>query len=222
MNKIVVEDCGANVPYMPIWRRQEEMVRQIIDARAAGEPYAETLLLVEHSPVYTLGRHGHEDNMLLSAAQLGAMGAELVRTDRGGDITFHGPGQLVAYPIIDLLRHGLGVKAYVDMLEQAVIDTLATYGIAGGRVEGATGVWLGIGTPAERKICAIGIRCSRFVACHGLALNANTDLGFFRAINPCGFTDKGVTSIALELGHEVDFREVKQRFAKCFLAKLGA
>ena len=126
-------------------------------------------------------------------------GAEVVEIDRGGDVTFHGPGQLVVYPIVDLQRCGLGVKNYVHLLEETVILTLADYGIDSGRVEGATGVWLGIGTPTERKICAIGIRCSRFISMHGLALNISTDLSWFSAINPCGFTDRGVTTLYQEL-----------------------
>lgn len=217
---MIVEDCGAGVAYVPMWQRQERLVEEIIARRAAGEAYDERLLIVEHSPVYTLGRHGDAANMLLSSVELGRLGAELVQTDRGGDITFHGPGQLVAYPIIDLLRHRMGVKDYVHTLEQAVIDTIATYGINGRRVQGATGVWLDVGTPRERKICAIGVRCKRFVTCHGLALNVNTDLRYFQAINPCGFTDKGVTSLAAELGQSVDFEEVKHRFTLCFAGLL--
>jgi lipoyl(octanoyl) transferase len=149
--------------------------------------------------------------MLLSEAQLQAIGATLYHIDRGGDITFHGPGQLVAYPIIDLERFSLSLKQYVAVLEEAVIRTCAAYGVKGERVEGATGVWLDKSTPRERKICAIGVRSSHFVTMHGLALNVNTDLNYFRYIHPCGFIDKGVTSLALECGHPIDMQEVKQR-----------
>jgi lipoyl(octanoyl) transferase len=149
--------------------------------------------------------------MLLNEAQLQAIGATLYHIDRGGDITFHGPGQLVAYPILDLEHYGLGLKEYIHVLEEAVIRTCATYGVTGTRVPGATGVWLDKDTPRERKICAIGVRSSHFVTMHGLALNVNTDLNYFRYIHPCGFIDKGVTSLALECGHAVDMHEVKQR-----------
>lgn len=145
-----------------------------------------------------MGRHAHPEN-ILRRQWLESRGAEVVEIDRGGDVTFHGPGQLVVYPIVDLQRYGLGVKGYVNILEESVIRTLADYGVEGGRVEGATGVWIGVGTPGERKICAIGIRCSRFITMHGLALNVDTDLEWFSAINPCGFTDKGVTALWREL-----------------------
>ena len=149
--------------------------------RQNREDTEEHLLLVEHPPVFTLGRHGHAENMLVSEDALAAKGIEFVRIERGGDITFHGPGQLVAYPIIDLQRHHLGVKDYVNLLEEAVIRTIAHYGITGERVEGATGVWIDKGLPGERKICAIGVKCTRFVTMHGLALNINTDLHYFGA-----------------------------------------
>jgi lipoyl(octanoyl) transferase len=145
---------------------------------------------------------------------LQAIGATLFHIDRGGDITFHGPGQLVAYPILDLEHYGLGLKAYIHRLEEAVIRTCAAYGVKGDRVEGATGVWLDVGTPRERKICAIGVRSSRFVTMHGLALNVNTDLNYFRYIHPCGFIDKGVTSLAVECGGPVDMQEVKDRLSR--------
>ncbi len=154
--------------------------------------------------------------MLVSEDALAAKGIEFVRIERGGDITFHGPGQLVAYPIIDLQRHHLGVKDYVNMLEEAVIRTIAHYGITGERVEGATGVWIDKGLPGERKICAIGVKCTRFVTMHGLALNINTDLHYFGAINPCGFIDKGVTSVRQETGKEADMQEAKELFAAHF------
>lgn len=173
-----------------------------------SSPGREYILTVEHTPVYTLGRHGHIENVLRRIP-----GVDVVPITRGGDITFHGPGQLVVYPIIDMQRHNLGVKSYIHTLEEAVIRLISEYGVKGERVEGATGVWIGVGTPRERKICAIGVKCSRFCTMHGLALNVNTDLGWFNNINPCGFTDKGVTSLALETGGEVDFEAVKKHFA---------
>ena len=152
--------------------------------------------------------------MLLSEAQLKQIGAELFHIDRGGDITYHGPGQLVCYPILCLEDFHLGLKEYINLLEEAVIRVCRSYGIESGRVKGATGVWLASGTPDERKICAIGVRSSHFVTMHGLALNANTDLRYFGYIHPCGFINKGVTSIAREVGHEVPMEEVCARLEK--------
>ncbi len=187
--------------YLPVLELQRQRFGQMCAAKAAKQPVEqEWLMMVEHRPVYTLGMHADASN-ITHEAWLRAQGADVHRIERGGDVTFHGPGQIVVYPLIDLEARGLGVKSYVHLLEQAVIDTLADYGIEGGRVEGATGVWLGIGTPAERKVCAIGVKISRYCSMHGLALNVNTDLRWFGAINPCGFTDRGVTTIALETGH---------------------
>lgn len=177
--------------------------------------------MVEHNHVYTLGLHGKAENMLLNEGQLKERGIEFIHIERGGDITYHGPGQIVVYPIINLKAHKLGVKDYVHLLEQIVIDFLATYEIESGRVEGATGVWLGIGTPAERKICAIGVKCSHFVTRHGFALNINTDLSYFSLINPCGFVDKGVTSLSVELGKPVDMDEAKERLRGIINAALA-
>ena len=217
---IEVRDLGT-IPYRDAYALQLDLFGRLLDSTRAGDPAPQgTLLLVEHPHVYTLGRHGHADNLLVGADRLAARGIECVRIERGGDITYHGPGQLVAYPLISMRRYGLGVKSYIALLEEAVIRTLLTYGITAGRVEDATGVWIGIGTPRERKICAIGVKCSRFCTMHGLALNVNTDLSYFHAINPCGFTDKGVTSIAAELGHPVDMQELKHRFTDIFLSLL--
>lgn len=178
-----------DTPYRTMWERQKSLQAGIIEGKEE-----ETLILTTHKPVYTLGRHGHAENMLTLPA-----GVECIRIDRGGDVTYHGPGILIAYPLISLPFHRLGVKAYVDRLEEAVIRTLAHYGIKGERVEGATGVWLGKGTPLERKICAIGVKVSRGVTMHGLALCVDNPLQPFSQINPCGFTDKGVTTIHREL-----------------------
>ncbi len=198
--------------YRTVWDLQKDLFNRLVDEkRNSGKVENEYLIFVEHDPVYTMGRRAKETNMLMSDEWLQQHGIECIPIERGGDITFHGPGQLVAYPIIDLQAHKIGVRDYVNILEQAVINTIATYGITGERIDGATGVWIGKGTSSERKICAIGVKCSRSVTMHGLALNASTDLNYFRAINPCGFTDKGVTSISEECDKPVDLEEVKSR-----------
>lgn len=208
--------------YSAVLDMQRKIFSGMVETKKRGEtPEVERLLLVEHQPVITLGRHAHEENLLVDEERLRAEGIEVVRIERGGDITYHGPGQLVAYPLIDLERHHMGVKSYVEFLEEVVIRTLSAYGIKGERVDGATGVWIGKGTPGERKICAIGVKCSRHCTMHGLALNVNTDLSHFRLINPCGFIDKGVTSMAAELGKELDIDEVKKVFSSKFLELLG-
>ncbi|MDE5663980.1 MAG: lipoyl(octanoyl) transferase LipB [Muribaculaceae bacterium] len=207
-------------PYRPMWEHQRNLFDSMVARKRAGEPCDEEhLLMLEHEPVITLGRHGHEENLLM-ASELERRGIECIRIERGGDITYHGPGQLVVYPIIDLERHHLGIKSYINLLEEAVIRTIADYGITGERVEGATGVWIGRGTPTERKICAIGVKCSRYVTMHGLALNVSTDLSPFTLINPCGFTDKGVTSIARELGHPIPLPEVARTLTAHLLSLL--
>ena len=180
------------------------------DETADGADDAGTVLLVEHPPVYTLGKSGHAENLLVNQEALEAMGAQFFHIDRGGDITFHGPGQLVCYPILDLERIGIGLREYIEALEEAVIRTVAEYGIAAGRIAGASGVWIDPGKARPRKICAIGVRSSRYVTMHGFALNVTTDLEWFSRINPCGFTDRGVTSIAAETGSQPSMQEVKQ------------
>ena len=175
---------------------------------------AGTILLVEHPPVYTLGKSGHAENLLVGREALEAMGAQFFHIDRGGDITFHGPGQLVCYPILDLERLGIGLREYIEALEEAVIRTVAEYGIAAGRIAGASGVWIDPGKARPRKICAIGVRSSRYVTMHGFALNVTTDLQWFSRINPCGFTDRGVTSIAAETGLQPPMQKVKQTVIK--------
>ncbi len=172
-----------------------------------------TLMLCEHPNVYTLGAHGKSANMLIDDRMLEKIGATFHKTDRGGDITFHGYGQMVAYPIFDLNRLGIGLRDYIYGLEEAVIATIAHWDIKGGRSEGATGVWCDT-KGALSKICAIGVKASHFVTMHGLALNVNTDLDYFTYINPCGFTDRGVTSIEALTGGRVDMETVKRRFVK--------
>jgi lipoyl(octanoyl) transferase len=168
-------------------------------------------LLVEHPHVYTLGKSGDEHNLLVHDDFLKKIEATYYKINRGGDITYHGPGQLVGYPIIDLEHYHIGVREYIEKMEDAIIATIAHYGLSGGRREGATGVWLDSNIPAKaRKICAIGVRVSRYVTMHGFALNVNTDMRYFSYINPCGFISYGVTSLERELGHPVDMKEVKE------------
>ena len=196
-------------------KRSNEEARQQIEREAGW------LLLVEHNPVYTLGKSGKDENMLVPESYLRSIGAEFFHIDRGGDVTYHGPGQVVGYPILDLEQIGIGLRDYINALEEAIIGVCAEWGIAAGRVEGASGVWIEGESPRARKICAIGVRSSRYVTMHGFALNANTDLKYFTHINPCGFVDKGVTSIEKELGHEVDMKLVKSQVVKHLSEKLN-
>lgn len=210
-NCFETEDWGL-IDYAEAWRRQEHCFEQLISAKLKGvQMPANRWILCEHSPVITLGRHGNAGNLLRPVAELAALGIAFYQIDRGGDITFHGPGQLVGYPIFDLDGLHIGLKQYVTLLEEAVICTLRLYGVTATRLAGATGVWLDAGTPKSRKICAIGVRSSHFVTMHGFALNVNTDLTQFTLINPCGFCDKGVTSLSAEVGATIDMDEVKQR-----------
>lgn len=187
-------------PYREIWDIQKEYFKSLVDAKTDHSPITEEYLLYgEHYPVYTLGFHGDANNLLLSESLLKDRDAELIRIERGGDITYHGPGQLILYPILDLQKRNLGIKEYMFLLEECVIRLLKQFGIESGRVDGATGVWLGIDTMKERKICAMGVKCRRHITMHGLALNISTDLSAFSAINPCGFVDKGVTSLHKEI-----------------------
>lgn len=209
-NHLIVEDWGLIV-YAEAWQRQEELFNQRLVSKAGQDADAlDHIILCEHPHVYTLGRSGKAANMLMTDEQLKRIGASYYHIDRGGDITYHGPGQLVCYPILDLERYHLGLKEYIWLIEESVIRLCASYGIETGRLEKATGVWLDAHGPKVRKICAIGVRSSRYVTMHGLALNVNTDLRYFSYINPCGFIDKGVTSLAKELGCEVPMEEVKK------------
>lgn len=205
-----VEQWGR-VSYAKAWERQTELFNALVEAKQTGKTYGNRIVFVEHPHVYTLGRSGKNTNMLLNEAQLKAIGATLYHIDRGGDITYHGPGQLVCYPILNLEDYHLGLKEYIHVLEESVIRVCVSYGIEAGRVKGATGVWLAVGTPQERKICAIGVRSSHFVTMHGLALNVNTDLRYFSYIHPCGFMDKGVTSLQKELNRAISVKEVTER-----------
>ncbi|NLI36218.1 MAG: lipoyl(octanoyl) transferase LipB [Bacteroidales bacterium] len=202
------------IPYHEAWDRQEKWFNEVVDAKQNGTPYINRVIFCQHPHVYTLGRSGKEQNMLLSESQLKAIDATLYHIDRGGDITYHGPGQIVCYPIINLEEFNLGLKQYVHLLEEAVIRVCRSYGIQSGRIERATGVWLDGDTPRARKICAIGVRSSHFVTMHGLAFNINTDLRYFSYINPCGFVDKGVTSLSKELGKVIDIAQVEEQLYK--------
>lgn len=202
--------------YREVWELQENLLEEVKNVKLAGGESIPHLLFVEHDPVYTLGKSGNEANLLINAIQLRAKHAEFIKVDRGGDITFHGPGQLVAYPVFDLEKLGIGVREYVEKLEEVVIRSIAAYGLRGNRLPGATGVWLEPDTSRARKICAIGVKCSRYVTMHGFALNVNTDLDYFSYIHPCGFIDKGVTSLEKELGHPVDMSEVKEKVKNNF------
>ncbi len=175
-----------------------------------NEPTPNFLIFTEHPHVYTLGKSGKQEHLLASPGELRRLGARFIPTDRGGDITYHGPGQIVGYPIIDLDNFGLEIMGYIRLLEQAVIDVLQTYGLKGERSQGETGVWLDVGTPKARKICAIGVRTSRWVTMHGFALNLNPDLRYFDRIIPCGIRGKGVTSLERELGYTPPRHTVEQ------------
>ena len=199
------------IEYTEAWAKQETLFSGSIEKKVQDLTTDNYLVFCEHPHVYTLGKSGDEQNMLLNYIQLQARNATFVHSNRGGDITYHGPGQVVGYPIFDLANFGLGLKQYIHNIEEAIINTLAQYNIQSTRLDGATGVWLDVGLPACRKICAIGVRSSRFVTMHGFALNVNTQLEYFNYINPCGFVDKGVTSMEKELGEKVDMEELKLR-----------
>ena len=214
---VLYQDIGRR-GYEETWKLQEDIFKRLVDSKlkknsAGSQDDADsrgTLIFVEHPHVYTLGRSGSENNLLIDHIQLQAKEASFVKTDRGGDITYHGPGQIVGYPIFDLERIGIGLKDYIFYLEQAIINTLQEFRLTGSRLDGATGVWLDPDKRGKaRKICAIVVKASRYVTMHGFAFNVNTDLNYFNYINPCGFTDKGVTSLEKELGEKQDFESVK-------------
>ena len=197
--------------YKECWDYQESLLADVTaDKLAAKKPSAKNyFLLVEHPHVYTLGKSGDEKNLLAHSDFLEKIQATFYKINRGGDITYHGPGQLVGYPIFDLEFYKIGVREYIEKMEDAIIKTIAEFGLTGGRKEGATGVWLDATHKVRaRKICAIGVRVSRYVTMHGFALNVNTDMRYFNYINPCGFSAFGVTSIQQELGREIDMQQV--------------
>ena len=206
--KIIIKNLGL-IEYQEAWDFQENLFKQLMDAKIAGKPTPNYLLFCEHPHVYTLGKSGSVNNLLINNRQLQEKNVSFVKTNRGGDITYHGPGQIVGYPILNLENFGLGIRDYVGLLEESIIKVLADFDLKGERLPGATGVWLDPGVPGKtRKICAIGVKASRFITMHGFAFNVNTDLRFFNYINPCGFTDKSVTSLQKELGMEMNFEAV--------------
>lgn len=218
-NIAIFEDLGLK-DYKETWDYQEIFFNRKVKKKGSvkspdnldASDTRNRLLFVEHPHVYTLGKSGSENNMLLDYIQLQAKDASFYKIDRGGDITYHGPGQIVGYPIFDLEPLGLKLKEYIYRLEEAVIITLGQYGIKGDRLDGATGVWLDTKIEGRaRKICAIGVRASRYVTMHGFAFNVNTNLEYFNFINPCGFTDKGVTSMEKELGEKQDLEGIKMK-----------
>lgn len=221
MNKsICFQDLGRQ-DYKATWEYQEELFDYIVGLKIKNRQESTQLetpnyfLFVEHPHVYTLGKSGDVSNLLLSEKQLEAKGAAFYKINRGGDITYHGPGQIVGYPILDLENFFTDIHKYLRFLEEAIILTLAEYGLSGARSPGETGVWLGIGTPFARKICAMGVRASRWVTMHGFAFNVNVDLGYFDHIIPCGIKGKAVTSLHVELGIEkVDEAMVKEKILK--------
>jgi lipoyl(octanoyl) transferase len=229
MNKeqIIFQDLGK-MPYQAAWDYQEKLLQENVKKKSTvgGQQLTVNhLLFVEHPPVYTLGKSGNMDNVLMSDDELQANNIEFFHTNRGGDITFHGPEQIVGYPILDLEKFYTDIGKYLRNIEEVIILTMAEYGIKGDRSSGETGVWIEPGVPGkERKICAIGVRCSRWITMHGFAFNVNTDLSYFNNIIPCGIVNKQVTSMQKELGHSLNMQEVKEKvksnFERVFEAEL--
>lgn len=210
---IVFEDLGL-IDYQEAWDYQEVRFKRLVEHKRQPEGKimpSQYLLFCEHPHVYTLGKSGDEHNLLIRQDFLKKIEATYYKTNRGGDITYHGPGQVVGYPIVDLEKLGLGLKQYISLLEDSIIELLEKYGITATQMEGATGVWLDATHPVKaRKICAIGVRSGRHVTMHGFALNVNTNLDYFTYINPCGFDTNGVTSMEKELGGSCDFEKIKE------------
>ena len=222
MNKnILLKDLFVK-DYKDTWDYQTELLQEIVSVKINNrksnlqKATKNHFLFVEHPHVYTLGKSGDLNNLLLNERQLIEKGATFYKINRGGDITYHGPGQIVGYPILDLENFFTDIHKYLRLLEETIILTIAEYGLKGERSEGETGVWLDVNTPFARKICALGIRSSRWVTMHGFALNANVNLGYFDNIIPCGIKGKAVTSMEAELNQKVDLEEVKQKILKHF------
>ncbi len=215
--------------YKETWDFQESLFQKILQLKSANrkenlqQDTPNYLLFVEHPHVYTLGKSGHMENLLVSEEKLKSINAKFYKINRGGDITYHGPGQIVGYPIIDLENFFTDIHKYLRLLEEMIILTLAEYGLKAERSQGETGVWLDVGTPFARKICAMGVRASRWVTMHGFALNVNTNLGYFDNMIPCGIKGKAVTSLNVELGKaEISMEEVKEKLLKHFLVLFEA
>lgn len=199
--------------YSEVWEYQQRLFQEALEQKKNKQIVESKLLLVEHDPVFTLGKSADAENILLNE---NVLGAPVFRIERGGDVTFHGPGQLVLYPIFDLEQFNISLREYVFNMEEVIIRTIKHFGLKGERSAGASGVWLDVGLPGERKIAALGVKASRHITMHGLAFNINTDLSWFNKINPCGFQDKGVTSLAVELGENQDFSKVVKVVEKEF------
>lgn len=218
MQTVAFKDLGL-VDFKETWEYQEALLNELVQLKLKNRDLPENqktaplhhLLFCEHPNVYTLGKSGSEDNLLVNQEQLAAKQTVFYRINRGGDITYHGPGQIVGYPIFDLDYFFNDIHKYLRFLEEAIILTLQEYGIVGDRIPGLTGVWIDKDTPDARKICAFGVRCSRWVTMHGFAFNVNTDLSYFKNIIPCGINDKAVTSLEMEMGNKIDLEEVKAR-----------
>lgn len=202
--------------YQDVWELQKRLFEENIERKRAGEPTENHLIFVEHPHVYTFGKHAQKSHLLASPDALKFLNAQTFEIERGGDITYHGPGQLVVYPIFDLEILQIGLKRYVSLIETCIIEVLNGYGIDAGIIADRIGVWLDINGRNERKIAAIGIKSSRYITMHGLALNVNTDLTMFQHIVPCGIANKGVSSISKELNEKVDFSDVNQRLKESF------
>jgi lipoyl(octanoyl) transferase len=219
---VIFRDLG-NIDYDRAWRLQEEYFDRLVEYKRngmKGEMPGQYLLFCEHPHVYTLGKSGEENNLLIHKEFLEKINATYFKTNRGGDITYHGPGQVVGYPILDLEWLGIGLKQYIALLEEVIIGLLGRHGIDATRMEGATGVWLDAEHPVKaRKICAIGVRSGRYITMHGFALNVNTNLDYFSYINPCGFQNKGVTSMERELGKKVNMEYIKETLRDILLEK---
>ncbi len=212
---ITIKKLGI-AEYMQTWKYQQDWMADGIMKKANNLAISEELLMLSHPHVYTLGKSANANNLLVNQDFLASINANSYKIDRGGDITYHGPGQLVVYPLLDLQTYAFGVRDYVFFLEQIVIDILAEYKIMTSRSKGVTGIWLDEGTSNQRKIAAIGIKCSRFLTMHGLAFNINTDLSYFNHIIPCGIIDKGVTSMQKELNTTIDLEEISDKFIHYF------
>ena len=217
--KVKVEELGI-IDFQKCWDYQEIFFKEILEIKSTNRKSEEKiatknyLIFCEHPHVFTLGKSGQQSHLLVNEKQLAEKGANFYKINRGGDITYHGPGQLVGYPIFDLDHFFTDIHKYLRYLEEAVIRTLAEYGINGGRIKGATGVWLDWDNPKARKICALGVRSSRWVTMHGFAFNVNSDLNYFSNIIPCGISDKTVTSLEKELGRAIDMQEVQEKVKK--------
>ncbi len=221
MESFKYTDLGR-IDYTEALQVQTDAFNSLLLSKAKGERGENQLLFCEHNPVLTLGKSGKESNLLIDETRLEQLGIAYYHVNRGGDITYHGPGQITGYPVFDLETWHMGLRQYIETLEEVIIRFVAHYGIKGERLEGATGVWIDPHAAGRaRKICAIGVKSSRFVTMHGFALNINTNLDCFSLINPCGFTDKGATSLARELGEEQDFEEAKRLLSEEFRRTFG-